>query len=144
MSRRHLIVDLDGTVADASHRLRLLPDWDAFYSACDGDTPHEDIIMLVNLFHLKGQCTINYLTGRVERVRYKTLAWMMQNNCAPGNLLMRPDGDHRMDSELKLEMAQKAGLTPKNVFFALEDRDQVVRMWRENGYRCLQVNDGDF
>lgn len=30
------------------------------------------------------------------------------------------------------------------VEFVIDDRDQVVRMWRDLGLRCLQVADGDF
>ena len=26
----------------------------------------------------------------------------------------------------------------------LDDRNQVVKMWRENGLTCLQVAEGDF
>jgi len=31
-----------------------------------------------------------------------------------------------------------------NVLCALDDRQQVVDMWRERGIRCLQVAKGDF
>jgi len=28
--------------------------------------------------------------------------------------------------------------------FVLDDRDQVVNMWREQGFKCLQVAEGNF
>jgi len=33
------------------------------------------------------------------------------------------------------------GYTPSVVF---DDRDRVVKMWRENGIRCFQVAEGNF
>jgi hypothetical protein len=41
-------------------------------------------------------------------------------------------------------MADKLGFTPENTFLVLDDRDQVVKMWRERGFRCLQVANGNF
>lgn len=76
----------------------------------------------------------------------KTREWI-KNYIAIGwnyDLLMRKDGDWRHDTEVKPELLAKAGITPDDVYFILEDRDSMVAKWRELGYRCLQVNDGNF
>lgn len=142
------IIDLDGTCSNAEPRKHLIDgsqkkDWDAFYDACDTDEPHEDIKGLVWMLH-KQAFRIHYLTGRVERVRGKTLAWLHKHGFPVGHLEMRPDGDYRQDCIVKAEMADKLNLTPGNTFLVLDDRDQVVRMWRERGFRCLQVAEGAF
>jgi hypothetical protein len=98
---------------------------------------------LVQLLHSKGFSVV-YLTGRVERVRGKTFAWLYRHGFPMGELEMRPDGDTRQDCIVKAEMADRLGLAPSNTFLVLDDRDQVVRMWRERGFRCLQVANGNF
>ena len=34
--------------------------------------------------------------------------------------------------------------SPDEILFVLDDRSQVVKMWRELGLTCLQVADGNF
>jgi len=53
---------------------------------------------------------------------------------------MRKADDRRPDTEVKLEMVRELGLTPDDVLCVLDDRQCVVDMWRENGFRCLQVD----
>lgn len=146
--KKYAIIDLDGTCSNAEARKYLIDgsqkkDWAAFYDLCDQDEPHKDIRFLVRLFHSYGLYIV-YLTGRVERVRDKTTSWMLKHEFPEGSLQMRPDGDTRQDSIVKAEIADKLGLTPENTMVVLDDRDQVVKMWRERGFRCLQVAEGNF
>ena len=53
---------------------------------------------------------------------------------------MREETDFRDDSVIKLEMMQQFKLLPENVLCILEDRQHVVEMWKDNGYRVMQVN----
>jgi len=53
---------------------------------------------------------------------------------------MREETDLRDDSVIKLGMMQKFKLLPENVLCILEDRQHVVEMWKDNGYRVMQVN----
>ena len=146
--KHYAIIDIDGTCSNAERRKYLIDgsqkkDWDKFYDLCDQDEPHKDIAQLVCMLHVEGY-QIVYLTGRIERVRQKTLNWLTWHGFPVGELEMRPDGDHRQDSIVKAEMADKLGLAPSNTFLVLDDRDQVVQMWRERGFRCLQVANGNF
>ena len=71
-------------------------------------------------------------------------AWLDKHGLEPTAMFMRMTGDRRDDSIVKKEMLdliRRSGFEPKMVF---EDRDRVVKMWRENGVRCLQVANGDF
>ena len=148
MTKKYAIIDLDGTCSNAEPRKYLIDgsqkkDWDKFYDLCGEDKPFIDILRLVNLLHRDG-FYIAYLTGRVERVRTQTVSWLFNHGFPEGSLQMRPDGDTRQDCIVKAEMADKCGLTPENTFLVLDDRDQVVKMWRERGFRCLQVANGNF
>lgn len=149
MSKNIIVVDIDGTIAKVGDRLKYLQqekkDWDAFYEHCDEDEPIKDIIELIELMQIH-EYNIVFCTGRRESVRKKTEYWLFKNIWClrEYKLLMRKDGDWRHDTEVKPELLQKASITPDKVYFILEDRDSMVAKWRELGYRCLQVNDGNF
>lgn len=57
---------------------------------------------------------------------------------------MRPAGDQRDDRIVKEEIYRREIEGKYNVRFILDDRDKVVRRWRELGLPCFQVADGDF
>lgn len=81
-----VIVDIDGTIADCSHRLRHIQsdkkDWDTFFDECDLDIPIPVVIDLVKRlgFHYE----ILYLTGRKEKTHLKTLLWLIDNSLPAG------------------------------------------------------------
>lgn len=149
-----IVVDIDGTLAIVGDRLKYLQqekkDWDAFYNSCFEDEPIQEMCDLVNLLYRKGNYQIVFLTGRRESVRHITAHWLGRNvfdsATAPGEktLLMRPNGDHRDDTEVKIEQFKKAGYRVEDIAFVLEDRDAMVKMWRDLGVRCLQVAKGDY
>lgn len=145
----NVIVDIDGTCSNAEHRKYLIDgsqpkkDWDLFYDMCHLDTAHTDVRELLWILTWNRYC-IRYFTGRVERVREKTERWLRDYGFPNGPLTMRPDGDYTMDALLKQSWVFEQELTPGNTFLVLDDRDQVVKMWRGHGFRCLQVADGAF
>ena len=55
---------------------------------------------------------------------------------------MRNSGDRRPDVEVKQEILDY--LPKDRIRCVLDDRDQVVDMWRKNGLTCLQVAEGTF
>jgi hypothetical protein len=59
-------------------------------------------------------------------------------------LLMRAEYDMRKDSIVKEEIYRQEILGRYNVWMVLDDRDQVVEMWRLLGLRTLQVAPGAF
>lgn len=146
-----IVVDIDGTIAKVGDRLKYLQqekkDWDSFYEHCDEDEPIEDIIEIVKLFLAVPFNKIVFCTGRRSSVREKTVAWLEKLRSVQRfdyELLMRPDGDHRHDTEVKPQLLLDRGIFPENVICIFEDRDSMVAKWRELGYRCLQVADGKF
>lgn len=145
--KKHIIVDIDGTIAKVGDRLKYLQqepkDWDSFYEHCDEDEPILDVINIVKSLYKTGHGII-FCTGRRESVRVKTEKWIQDHVGLTPNeysLLMRKDNDWRHDVIVKpLMLNVPAG----EVLCVLEDRNSMVNKWRELGYTCLQVNDGDF
>ena len=56
------------------------------------------------------------------------------------NLFMRSENDRRPDTTVKYEMMYDMKLMPNDVLCILDDRQSVVDMWRENGFRVMQVD----
>ena len=148
MKKQIIIVDIDGTVSKVGDRLKYLQqkpvDWDSFYDACFEDKPIMGIINLVQICSLYYR--IIFCTGRRESVREKTEKWIKRYciNIERPEIIMRPDGDWRHDTESKPEQLNKYGINLNDIEFVLEDRNSMVKKWRELGVKCLQVADGDF
>lgn len=141
------VFDIDGTLADASHRLHHIAgkpkNWPAFFESSRGDLVIEPIAKIARLMLANGY-PIAYVTGRPESARDSTLVWLHKNylwNSPQTQLFMRPVGDYRKDTEVKPELIK---LLPYPVTAIFEDRTSVVQKWRELGYTCLQVNDGNY
>lgn len=144
---KYVIVDIDGTVADIGHRLHHIQgnikNYDKFYDECINDAPIKHIIDLVIDLQSVGYA-IFFVSGRPDSHRKETQDWLMKNHLPIGNLYMRRAKDYRKDFIVKkeiLDMIKEDHGLPK---FVLDDRQQVVDMWRANGVPCLQVAPGDF
>jgi len=148
MSERPVVIcDIDGVIADCTHRLKFIEskpaDWDAFFEACSEDAPLEPMIRLLRA--MDDEFDILYVTGRPERVRLKTILWMTHHDVPlehSNDLFMRKDGDHRQDFAVKAEIFDKH--IARDIHAVFEDRDQVVQMWRDKGLLCLQPKKGDY
>ena len=137
-----IIVDIDGTLADTRHRLHYLAgtpkDWKGFYGALGEDGVYKYVDDLVNA--LLGTYRVYLVTGRPENYREQTQSWLRYHNIDYYELLMRKSGDFRPDTIIKkeiLEALREEGQKPQ---FAIDDRPEVVKMWRDNGVPCLQVD----
>lgn len=147
------IFDLDGTLADCAHRRHLVegenPDWDAFYDACDLDTPIKPTIKVMHTLQSAG-AEIWIVSGRSDRVLEKTVHWLGKHTYffvrhLIDNLIMRPVDDHSSDVELKQRVLDNMLTDDRERLVAVfDDRTRVVQMWRKNGIQCYQVAPGDF
>ncbi len=150
--KRTIICDIDGTLADRSHRLRHIKpgpgqrkNWAACFDEVMYDAVHVDMRMVLDRLHGAGDHPVVYVSGRMERCRHATERWLINNCFPPGPVFMRRDGDYRPDYTVKEEILDRhLKLTPADVLCVLDDRDQVVDMWRTRGFRVLQVADGAF
>ena len=144
-----MIVDIDGTIANLKHRLHFVrgskPDWDAFHAHVIDDQPWYDMIALVRTLHYHEGVTPFMVTGRMERCRKDTETWLDRHGVPFLRLHMRPEKDFRPDYEIKEEIFNTHfAAHAHKCLLVLDDRDQVVKMWRSKGLRCLQVQHGDY
>jgi hypothetical protein len=85
-----------------------------------------------------------FMSGRDESCRAETEAWLAKHVGTAGPLHMRPAGDMRKDSLVKRELFDQHIAGRYAVRLILDDRDQVVSMWRAMGLTVLQCAAGDF
>ena len=143
------LVDIDGTVADPTHRLHFIQDkpadWKAFFAACPDDKPIPEVIEVVRALAFHGDL-LYMMTGRSDAVRYETGCWLNSYFIPFYRLWMRADGDHREDSVVKSEMLDKLLSSHEITEIAgvFEDRQQCVDMYRARGLRVFQVAEGKF
>jgi phosphoglycolate phosphatase-like HAD superfamily hydrolase len=97
------VFDLDGVLADVSHRVHhvegMRKNWLAFFAAARHDDVLPEGVALVS--EAAKDCEIVYLTGRPERCRRDTLAWLTRHGLPEGDLHMRPDHDRQPAVRLK-------------------------------------------
>lgn len=146
------IFDLDGTLADITHRRHLVEgekkDWASFYRSCVHDKPNAAVIETLWRLGSTG-AEIQIWSGRSDEVAQETAAWLDEHVWSIPALdrpcRMREAGDYTPDDVLKerwlTEMAPEDRARLVAVF---DDRDKVVAMWRRNGVACFQVAPGDF
>ena len=142
-----LFCDIDGTVADLTHRRVYVAtkpkNWPAFEKTMHLDTPIQPIIDHVRALRAGGWKVV-MCSGRGEQKRVVTEVWLARHGIEYDRMYMRAEGDYRRDDIVKEELLNQAikdGFEPDVVF---DDRDQVVAMWRKRGYLCIQVAEGDF
>jgi len=131
-----IICDIDGTIALKGERNPF--DWDRV----DEDTVNEPIANLVRIIRKSG-LQIVLVSGRKEQCRAKTLTWIWENDIPATELFMRKDNDNRSDVILKKELYEQVRKR-FYIHFVLDDRKQVVDMWRKLGLTVLAVAEGDF
>lgn len=151
---RCYLFDIDGTVADLSHRLHYIseafddqgmkrkPDWSAFYAACHLDTPIPHIIELAKM--LANFERIVFVSGRSDECMPQTQEWLTREIGHYNALYMRKAGDDRPDNIIKIELLAQLRADGYEPIMAFDDRNQVVEAWRKAGIPCAQVAEGNF
>lgn len=84
------------------------------------------------------------ISGRPAEYKPETKTWLADHEVEYDALWMRSTRDSRPDFVVKKEIYEQFIQGQYNVFFVLDDRDQVVKMWRSQGLTCLQVAEGNF
>ena len=168
-----IIFDLDGTLAIIDKR-RILAgktvggvptdkmDWDVFFDADNIklDEPNIPVIKMAQTFHKDG-FKIVIFSGRNDRSFHTTKQWLNDHDVPFDLLVMRPDKfkdkswpiadgnpatpDMRfMPDEILKKKMLDAFVDINDVFLVVDDRDKVVKMWRDLGLNTFQVAPGDF
>lgn len=133
-----ILCDLDGTLA-------IIHDRSPFDGQrCETDLLNEPIAEIIKTYATLGTKII-LISGREENARRPTINWLTYNKIDYDALYMRATGDVRKDSVVKKELFEGYVKGQYFVKFVLDDRNQVVDLWRlDLGLPCLQVNYGDF
>lgn len=133
-----VICDLDGT-------LSLLNGRDPYNAAtCDNDLLNEPVAAALKIAKQQGYQVI-LLSGREDKFREPTVRFLDKHQIGYDLLLMRTSNDFRKDNIIKRELFEGEIQGKYFVEFLLDDRNQVVDMWRKDLHLpCFQVNYGDF
>ena len=141
-----IICDLDGTLSINDHGR-------SFFEAddCDKDALCVPVAIVLRIAR-ESNIKIIYLSGREDKYRQPTekflnnhdldYDYVMDDKDYP--LFMRKTGDNRADDIIKWEIYQEHIEPNYDIHFILDDRQQVVDMWRSKGLTCFQVADGKF
>ena len=142
-----IIFDVDGTLMCVAHRRPLLeqkrPDWKSWHYSMRYDTPIKEVVEMAKLLKQAGHRII-IASGRGNEHLDLTIEQLKDAGVEYDALYLRARKDYRKDTIVKAEMLEQMiedGFEPT---LAFDDRDCVVQMWRENGLRCFQVNEGAF
>lgn len=145
-----IICDIDGTVSLRNGRSPF------DYSKVKEDT-FDPRMREVLMKFINNHTPILFVSGRedIGDCRKDTEEWIEENLIGQykeklsgkdwrWKLIMREKGDHRGDEIVKKEIYDKQIKPIYDVLCVFDDRDKVVKMWREEGLLCCQVYYGDF
>ena len=154
-----IVCDIDGTLAEVTHRLPFLynnykegskmkadRDWDAFFSHCYADplieSTKEKLLAATEEYNVPREQVI-FVTARPEKTRVMTEDWLDRHLPEfPANfIIMRPDNDRRPDTNVKEEIYHRF-LKNKNVIKIFDDRPAVIQMWHKYNLNVVDVGDG--
>ena len=149
-----VIFDLDGTLAniDARRKLATKPngkiDWDIFFDPANIklDQPNHAVIKMAQILAESGHM-IAIFSGRSKGTQLTTKSWLVKHNVPFHVIKMRPTGKDWMfkpDDQLKQNWLDDLFPDKSNIVCVFDDRDKVVKMWRNNDLTCMQVAPGDF
>ena len=148
---RVAIIDIDGTIADCSHRLKHIEgeekDWDTFYRLAHYDTPMKDHIAFIKRYLKKNKLMPVFSTGRNEKIekdteefilKYKietSSFWSRFAGCGPWEFLdyritSRKKDDTRPASEVKRDMLHEH-LRNYSVEAVFEDNFDCLKMYKD-------------
>ncbi|MFF2520885.1 phosphatase domain-containing protein [Streptomyces liangshanensis] len=135
------VFDLDGTLAETGHRQHFLErapkDWNGFFGAAGDDTPLAEGVRLA--VAAAEECDLLYLTGRPERCRRDTLAWLAAHGLPEGPVRMRRNEDRRPARTTKLEVLRELA-RQREVRVLVDDDELVCAAAERAGFRVVRAD----
>ena len=129
------VFDIDGVLADVSHRLHHLESrpqrWERFFRAADRDP-----LLTEGATRLRTALAdhdVVYLTGRPERTRVLTERWLARHGLPTGPLHMRADDDFRPARWVKRQVLRGLART-RDVASVIDDDPAVVDVLAADGW----------
>jgi len=143
-----VICDIDGTIADTTHRLHYVnqadgkKDWKGFFSEMDKDPVIESTRRLLVEYYNQMK-TIIFVSARPDTYRDVTLKWLGDNFLSFGyTLIMRQAHDKRPDTDVKRDILKNFFPYRGAIHCVIDDRPSVIQMWREEGLKVIDVGKG--
>lgn len=133
-----IIVDVDGTLA---HIVNGRSPYDASRAMED---ELDDAVSVITAMAYQNGYKVIILTGRSAEHKQVTIDWLEENGVPYDEIYTRESGDNTKDAIVKRDLYRRHVEPKYRVKFVLDDRNQVVDMWRSLGLKCLQVQPGDF
>lgn len=134
---RCVIFDVDGTLAKMNGRGPF--EWDRVGE----DSLNYPVAQLTRM--IPADVKVVIFTGRDGVCLPQTMKWLDDNEITYDELFIRPKGNTEKDSVIKRRLFEEHIRGKYYCEFVVDDRDQVVAMWRkEIGLTCFQVDYGDF
>lgn len=139
-----IICDCDNVLAHDEWRIRMV-DWDC-----------EDLSLRYHDYHIASKFDTAYNQGLIpphphpiaiftrmpERYRPVRRDWLLRRNIRYNFLYMARDGDYRSAPDIKADMLRRlfrvTNLPPEK-FFAYDDQEDVLAVYRQMGVRGCQV-----
>ena len=151
LNMKTIIFDLDGTLAIINERREkaTLPngkmDWETFFDPAniELDKPNVPVIDVFRVMAAAGY-RVGVFSGRDAISYNETLQWLQKYEVNFDFIRMRPIGSNTPDDVLKKQWLDDELNAGEEILCVFDDRDKVVKMWRDNGITCMQVNYGDF
>ncbi len=137
-----IIFDIDGTLADVEHRKHHLPNWDRFFAEMHNDPVIEPVGWLFKELCLDAnsrEYAVLVVTARPDNYESVTRDWIEERlSTGYDRMYMRKTDDFRRDAVVKAEILQKIMDDGYEPFLVIDDRPEVVDMWRSFGIATLQ------
>lgn len=137
---RAMLCDIDGTLAHMVPGGRSPYDW----HRVGEDGIDKTVLKVLDDTRKLFSSKIILMSGRDGSSWNETIEWLRKYDVPYDELHMRAAGDQRADYIVKEELFRANVLNRYFVEYILDDRDQVVAMWRKLGLRCFQVAEGNF
>lgn len=131
-----IIIDVDGTLTMGPHNRSPYD-----FSKVGNDLPNTFVASIVENFPSDIKRII--LTGREDSCSKETEEWLEFHGIEYDEIYMRSEGDSRADTVIKRELFDQFIFHKYYVFGVLDDRQSMVRMWRDMGFNVIRVGDPD-
>jgi len=148
MTTKNIVIfDIDGTLADTSHRTHLVrnkpKNWPRFFDLMVEDPPREHVIKMYRTLMRTGEIDLYIVSGRPIDYHEQTSTWLAKHGLVYVNLYMRPTKDSRPDDIIKKEIFDAHFANQKDqILCVFDDRPRVIRMWRAEGIPVFDCGDG--
>ena len=137
-------VDIDGVLADATHRQHLLNsrwrDWDSFFEEAGGDGLLAQQAVLLEVF--ASDYVVALVTARPAWISTITMTWLTEHDVRWDLLVMRDNSDLRRSAAMKtaaVEQLRERGLEP---VLALDDDPRNVVAYANSSIPCVYIHSG--